>query len=461
MKTIKLLFVAITAAFLFQNCEKGFLDRKARTDLLIPNTLPELQQLLDNHNIMNATGSLSQLSADEYYYLSEALWSAATVTERNAYIWAPDIFEGTEGIRDWDFPYTSIFYANNVLERLRTIEIVNSKDSAQHDLLKGWALFSRAYSTFDLLKNFAPAYREESAATDLGVPLRLTPGVDDILPRASVQECYRQILDDMAEAEQLLPLMFNPEKRYYPSKLAVHAFLARLYLYTREYELALSNAEKALAIYGELMDYNTINRTVNNPFPRTNAETIFSTTQVVVNYTTAQTPQNTRVAVDTTLIAMYHPDDLRLSLFFGRRPDSTYYKKQGYNEANYPFSGLATDELYLIKSECLARDGLLAEAATTLGQLLTKRYNTDKAPQIAEGSAEALLQLILQERRKELVWRGIRWMDLKRLNLEGFDIGLSRELNGKRFDLPPNDPRWVFPIPDEEITRSNIQQNKR
>ena len=76
--------------------------------------------------------------------------------------------------------------------------------------------------------------------------------------------------------------------------------------------------------------------------------------------------------------------------------------------------------------------------------------------------ADELLRIILQERRKELLFRSLRWTDLRRLNKDSrFAVTLTRKLNNDTYTLPPNDARYVLPIPQQEIEESGIQQNPR
>lgn len=99
-------------------CKKSdFLDKKPATNILVPATLADFQNLLDNTNFLNSTGGLGQLSADEYT-VSDANWQNATATERNAYIWAKDIYAGDVNIQDWNTLYMQVFYANSVLDGL-------------------------------------------------------------------------------------------------------------------------------------------------------------------------------------------------------------------------------------------------------------------------------------------------------------------------------------------------------
>jgi hypothetical protein len=94
---------------------------------------------------------------------------------------------------------------------------------------------------------------------------------------------------------------------------------------------------------------------------------------------------------------------------------------------------------------------------------MIKRWsnNGSWAPFTASNSTEAL-NLILEERRKELVFRGLRWTDLRRLNKQGYNITLKRVLDGKTHILSPGDDRWVFPIPPDVIDANpGMRQNPR
>jgi hypothetical protein len=75
--------------------------------------------------------------------------------------------------------------------------------------------------------------------------------------------------------------------------------------------------------------------------------------------------------------------------------------------------------------------------------------------------ATEALNIILIERRKELLMRGLRWMDIKRLNKEDAGIVMKRTINGQTYTLLPNDLRYSFPIPEDVISLSGMQQNPR
>jgi starch-binding outer membrane protein, SusD/RagB family len=76
--------------------------------------------------------------------------------------------------------------------------------------------------------------------------------------------------------------------------------------------------------------------------------------------------------------------------------------------------------------------------------------------------AAAALDTILVERRKELAFRGIRWSDLRRLNKEGRNITLTRNLNGMSYTLTPNSNLYTLPIPPDVLSfNPGMQQNPR
>jgi hypothetical protein len=124
--------------------------------------------------------------------------------------------------------------------------------------------------------------------------------------------------------------------------------------------------------------------------------------------------------------------------------------------------------MYLIRAECLARGGDKTAAMNDLNTLLRARWAKDPitgaslyVDQTAI-DADNALRIILNERRKELVLRATRWIDLRRLNQDPrFAITLTRNIAGQIYTLPPNDKKYVYPIPDNEIRLSGLQQNPR
>ncbi len=454
---MRLIFLLVLIGQTMAGCRKAFLAQKPSTNLLIPNSLTVLQELLDNELVMNVTPALGEISADNYY-LPYSTWTALDIKEYNAYIWAPDLYEGQGLVSDWDFPYQQVFYANTVLQSLGGIQ-PDSTDQAQWNMIKGWALFCRAYAFFNIAELFAPPYDSVSAATDLGIPIRLSPDINAKTTRSSLQVSYAQILTDLQEAEALLPTVIPAKNLNRPSRLAALALFARIYLSVEDYKDAGLYADSVLQGYSFLLDYNSVPPGII-PIGDTMAEILYQSNLPQPGNGNLLEGVICNCNIDSTLLASYAPNDLRPSVYY-LQEGSNYTLNGSYSGSIFPFTGLATDELYLIRAECSARAGDTAGALHDLNFLLTHRWVTGTyAPYPIQSAAEAL-DTILVERRKELVFRGIRWSDLRRLNREGWNITLNRYLNGVMYTLPPKSQLYTLPIPPDVINFTGIQQNPR
>lgn len=457
---MKQTFTLLIATVFLLSCSNKFLEELPNSNILLPKTAEDFQRLLDNIDVIGFTATLPQLAADEYYIISESAWlSSYTATERHSYIWDEDIYGGEVDIKDWSAPYESIFYANNVLNEIDK----GAKGNIAYELqdIYGQALFQRAKAYYDLLKNFSVPFDEATQHTDLGVPLRNDPSIDYTVDRATVKECYDHIFNDLERALEYLKYWGPLPERNRPTKLAANALLARIYLNRREYDKAEQCAENVLNQYDNLIDYNTVSLTSSTPFNRTNDELImYGSTTTYSN--SAHLNRSETVFIDTTLIKLFNENDLRLSIYFNKIADKKYTMKRGYNGGGLaPFNGLAVDEMLLIKAECLVRKGNLNQAAVLMNRLLVNRYKTGTYQPINFTDQQMVLDFVLNERRKELVWRCLRWDDIKRLNKEGANIVLKRVLDDKIYTLEPNSSRYAFNIPQDEINRSKITQNNR
>jgi tetratricopeptide (TPR) repeat protein len=443
-------------------CRKAFLAQKPSTNLLVPNSLNVLQELLDNTAVMNISPALGELSADNYFLLPTT-WVGLDIKEYNAYIWAPDLYEGQGLVSDWDIPYQQVFYANTVLQGLAGIQ-PDTTDKQEWNMLEGWALFSRAFAFYNIAQLFAKPYDTATAATDLGIPIRLSPDINVKTTRASMQTSYAQILSDLNMAEGLLPAAIQVSNLNRPCKLAAQALFARIYLSIGDYVDAGKYADSVLKAYPDLFDYNTPGTGGPIPFHKDMPEILYQSNFVQ--------PGNGNILeglicsgciVDTNLIASYDSNDLRRSVYYVQEGTTdSFTLTGGYSGSIFPFTGLATDELYLIRAECNARAGNTMNALNDLDSLLTHRWKTGTFTGYPINNSQVALDTILVERRKELVFRGLRWSDLRRLNREGWNITLTRKIDSLSYTLSPADSNlYTLPIPPDVIQFSGIKQNPR
>jgi tetratricopeptide (TPR) repeat protein len=450
---ILMLFIGIG---IFSSCKK-YLDKKAVITDAVPSNLDDLQALLDNPDIMTSRSSgLLELLADNYYIASNDYASNAGEIATRLYIWDKDADEQNS----WNNYYTGpVYYSNIVLDYLSLVTTL-PEETNKFAQLKGEALFYRAFAFYELAQLYCKPF-SATAATDPGIVLKSTSSINEPITRASVQQTYDRIISDVQEAATLLPSTVAVPTR--PSKVAAYALLARTYLSMRDYENASHYADLALDIYNTLMDYNSLVPVGSPPIPTFNPEVIFH--RYVGAAPTILAGGSTKI--DSLLYQSYNQNDLRKTVFFLTNTGSnegTYRFQGSYHGSLGPsriFTGLTTDELYLIRAESQAKAGNTSEALTDLNDLMRNRWLDGQFTDITALTATEALQKIRTERRKELLFRGQRWTDIRRYNLEDSAITLKRIINGVTYTLPPNDNRWQILIPWNEVNRSSITQNPR
>lgn len=424
-------------------CENGFLDAKPNKAILVPTALEHYQALLDNaRDVMNSTPYLGEVSADDFY-MAENTFESYEEEDQNAHVWAGRIYP-ERSISDWDLPYKQIFYANVVLEGLKEYSTHNEDT----ENLKGSALFYRGWALFHIAQLFGAPYNPENAAGKKGVPVRISADVTLPSEIGSLQDTYERIRSDLEEAIPLLPVEQPVPTR--PSKAAGYALMARLSLVMQEYGKARQYADSTLALQNELIDYNTVDPAKAMPFPGS----LFKCRQKPGGHLPVCTGskylsgQQCKHPGGYYLYRSYSDTDLRKLLFFDARKQ---FRGSYMGQRFYQFSGLAVDEMVLTRAEANVRTGNTAAALNDLNSLLLKRWQEGKYEPLSINDPQDLLERILTERRKELVGRGIRWGDLKRLNQEvRFEKVLKRNVNGKEYTLPPHDSRYALPFPDSE-----------
>ncbi len=456
IKTYKL-FVWLLGMSLFLGSCKKFLDKKSNTYLTTIDRLEDLQALLDKKDLMNErTPNYGEISSDDYFSL-EPVGQIGFL----GYTWQyfDNTFQGGHS-NDWVNCYKPINVANICLEEIEKFPRTSLNEAAW-DNIKGSALFIRSFYFLHLSWVFSKAYDTVTLNDDLGIAIRL--GTDNHVPtvRATVAACYNQIINDTKEAVFYLPAVSVHPLR--PSKAAAYGLLARAYLSMRMYDSAYKYADLCLQTRNELMKYNGDGDIVGSlsggtaPFKQYNKETVFYTDM------SPNQPFQTLISgyVDTLLYQSYADKDLRKPAFFSSTTPGYQRFKGSYTQYPYLFfSGIATDEMFLIRAECLARKQMINEAMTDLNTLMIRRWKNDGSwvPFSAAGASEAL-DIILTERRKELVFRGLRWIDIKRLNKEGAGITLKRIVDEQIYMLPPNSDKYALPIPNDIIQLTGMQQN--
>jgi starch-binding outer membrane protein, SusD/RagB family len=447
------------------SCKKvNWYEARPDSNLAVPTTLTDFQALMDNAELFTrTTPALGEAGSDGHYVQDGTFLSTNSF---NAYTWSHE--QPYTSIDEWNQlgirgAYTVVYYCNLVLEGLEKYKTqhstISTSELRQWNDIHGQALFYRAKAFFDIAQVFAPPYDSTTAATDLGIPLRLSTDAEMPSVRSTVQQTYQQVTDDLKAAITQLITANVPNSvllKCRATKTAVLALLARIYLAMGKYEEATSNATLAINSYGVLADYNTF----NNPAGITafNEEVLLHSTM-----SSQFIPvQPLKFRVDSDLYKLYDENDLRKTLFFGKNSSANPITwKCPYAGASVLFSGLTTAELYLIRAEGAARARDTTQAMRDVNALLKSRW-VDTVPytRLSAANAEDALRIVLLERKKELLLRGLRWSDLRRLNRgERFKDTLHHTVAGRQYDLLPGSYKYTFPIPDDVLRLSTMPQN--
>jgi tetratricopeptide (TPR) repeat protein len=457
MKRYTSIILFFASTLLFVSCKKDWLDIKPDKNLATPSTVEDVQALLDNPIMNSMLQGIQQQNEEgaDNYYLTDAIWLGLSTTlpaDKNAYIFAKTIFQSTPNVRQWVLPYQRIYYANVALDALPSIPRTPA-NSVAWNMVKGHALFIRAY-IFSLLQElYGQPYNKTAAGTDLGIPLRLSSNLNEPTTRATVEQTFSQVISDLKEAVQLLPATVPYKTR--PSQATAYALLSRVALIMGNYNDAAAYASQSISLSGQLVSYAGLNQAATFPLTKFNSEVLFDDVNPTSVFTT------TKARIDSVLITTYDANDLRKTIFFKQQPGYNIIKCS-YEGSTSFFCGIATDEVYLNRAEAYARTGKTDSAMLDLNKLLLNRWKQNMFTPLTAADAASALQLVLTERRKELPLRGIRWMDLRRLNKEaGFQTTIKRVVQGQTYTLEPNSPRYAYPIPDDIIQLTGIPQNER
>lgn len=444
--TICILFIGV---YLLSGCSE-YLELKPDAKMAIPKTVQDCELLLNDYGTFNNVYPYVGEIASDNYFMNSSDWEVINeIDDKNAYIWLdiPAVLS-----KQWQMPYKVVFSANLIME---VLDKINTPSQEDWGVCYGTALFFRAFAFHQLLDVFTEVYQPNNAASTLGIPLRLSSNMEQSLPRASLEKSYDQTISDYKKAITLLPTMV--QSKGLPAKASAYAGLARLLLSMQNYEEAYKYADSALMLNSQLLDYEQMNADLENPFVPFNKEVLFSASST---YTSVLSEGYAKI--DMELHDAYEDGDLRKKLFFRENGSDQVFRGSYNGNPVGIFVGLTTAEMFLVKAECAVRLGNFDSAKATLNQLLKKRWRSTSFQEVSENDATKLLEIVLWERRKELLFRGQRWPDLKRLNLDAqFSKTLTRTVKNSVYELFPNDKKYAIMLPLAAVREGQLVQNSR
>ncbi|MGH2622262.1 MAG: RagB/SusD family nutrient uptake outer membrane protein [Sphingobacterium sp.] len=416
----KLILISICIQIVCNSCNE-FLDVKPDKQLATPSTLADIEAILNRVDQLNmgVVPDVLEFSGDNYFLPYDDYQAISVVEFRQMYLWESEPVYSS----NWVGGYTAIFYANTALDELKKIKPSDNEEKSKINELEGRAHFFRGYYFLKLVQAFASSYSKENF-DEPGIVLRLNSNVNELSKRSTVKASYDQAIEDLSISLNLLPN--TSQHRTQPNKAAAFGALAQAHLSMQNYSKAGEYAQSCLEIYTDILDFNTLPVDSQYPFTRYNTDVVFYCTM-------GSSPIPPRLKINKDLLKLYSDDDLRRKMYFAQLSEDEYNFKGNYAQNNSGFfGGITVGDMILIVAETDARDSDFLGAKRSLERLLVKRYKTGTAPLLAEIDNTEVLEFILNERRKEMAFKGYRWQDLRRLSRDAiFSKELIREFNGK------------------------------
>jgi starch-binding outer membrane protein, SusD/RagB family len=347
----------------------------------------------------------------------------------------------------WNNPYDGLYPVNAALSGIAASSGLSASLKTQ---LTGELKVVRSLYNFDLVNLFGAAPLVTSidytATSKLG--------------RTSVDSIYMQIMTDLTDAQQALPVTYPSSGHLRPNLYTVKAFLAKVYLYQQNWQAAYNAADTVInsGVYG-------LEPNLDNVFLDGSQEAIwqlpangtYNATREAENYVPSSSGTAPNYPLTSFLVNAFEAGDQRLQdwadsvvVNSGSGNQTLYYPYKYKNVlASSPtvedFMIFRLGEQYLIHAEAAAELGNLSVA---LSDLNTVRARAGLGATTATGQA-GVLAAIMHERQVELFteW-GNRWMDLIRTGTAG--TVLNAEKGGFQSYMA------LYPVPNAQLEENTL-----
>ena len=380
--------------------------------------------------------------------------------------------------------YTVIGRCNFYLDQVDALrsKLSSDADIQTLDQYTGEVYCARGLAYAELIKCFCEAYDENKE--QLGVVLRTSYFNAEPVKRASLKDSYARVIEDLEKAEEMLDEDNSYYDAAYFTQAAAQAIRARVALYMGDWQTAVEYSTKLISRTDRfelsLASYTVTSDGMNEVdylwHYDSGYEVIWRIGYTSTSYGGALGQNFLSFNNDYTYyypdyvpaqsaLSLYKSGDARYNAYFAEL--STGYSHQlswpllikyyGNREllslyiyhVNMP-KPIRLAEQYLIRAEAYCNLGKFGPATTDISTLRNSRYS-NKGGTLSV-SEDNWMQVIDEERVRELYMEGFRLNDLKRWG-KGFERTpqASVQAEGSKLKVEPNNPRFVWPIPKHEI----------
>jgi starch-binding outer membrane protein, SusD/RagB family len=359
----------------------------------------------------------------------------------------------------WGAGYAAINRANVVLAGIDANPTVVTATTANQ--FRGEARFCRALAYFYLLNLYEKKPFNADAGASPGLPLRITAATTPegpAMPRSTVAQVYEQILQDLNFAETNLPASYagtNDSNVVRAHRHAAIAMKTRVYLHMGRYADVITEGNKLVPMVAPFQAPATgVRHRLAPAFltvfrsPYTDLESIFSMPMLNTNGPGTQNGlalyHNAEFALNPSGIladANWKAADARRALVVGTAAPFRYSKFNDDNNNYVPILRYA--EVMLNLAEALARTSVTPDVRA-IALLNAVRQRSDATTTFAPATQADLINLILNERRIELLGEGFRSLDIMRQYI-------TFPAKGSVAAVPTTAQAYVWPIPASEL----------
>ncbi len=423
---------------MLSSCD-SFLDITP-TGKIIAKTGAEYRALLTyEYKYFPSDLALTTLRSDELSMAPSYTSNLDYDTYFDLWRWNDDTPATTTTYFNWRGYYHTIYIANYIIEHK---DEITDATQAEIDQLVGESYMLRAYCHFLLCNLYAEPYTNCDPAKTRGIPLMTKADVNAMPRSSSVEAVYKQVMNDIDEAEKYLNVeIWETGLNYRFNAISAQCLRARAALYMGDWQTALTASQAVIEARPELEDLSAGSATL--PSYYASKENIMSLNKVM----TAQTITIGKPSPE--FIKQYRSGDQRRTTFFRRVTSSVYNLLKGGNEFyNCTFH---SSEFYLTAAEAAISMNNRETAMNYMTALMQKRYNTSAydtyLSELEAMHNKTLKTEILNERCRELAFEGHRWFDLRRTDMPA----ISKTYESNNYSLEEGDRRYTLRFPPEAV----------